>query len=198
MKPFSDGVHSPCHGSRRMGKVAMNPASPCNKTRCALRCDPPGQNETQSTLYLVNTRSVSARMPGGQRLLRSISAKAATVAAGCSSGLTSHGRATGRLARSGAVVIQPTVGHEPCSRPARCRLRRRHRAGRESIGGVASSQVTTAPGRASRPVALFQPRKSAAAPVGAPPFGGVRFPNEAGTRTIWRAETDPLPRIIGR
>ena len=84
---------------------------------------------------------------------------------GCSSGLAFHGRATGGLAPPAAVVIQLTVGHEPCSHPARCRrLRRRHRAGRESLGGVASSQLTTAPGRTSRPVAFFQPCKSIPAP----------------------------------
>ena len=83
---------------------------------------------------------------------------------GCTNGLAFHGRATGGLAPPGAVVIQLTVCHEPCSHPARCRRRRRHRAGRESIGGVASSQLTTAPGRASRPVAFFQPCKFVPAP----------------------------------
>ncbi len=68
---------------------------------------------------------------------------------GYSSGLPFHATATGGLAPPGAVVIQLTVEHEPCSHPAR------RRAGRDWIGGVTSSQLTTAPGRASRPVAFF-------------------------------------------
>ena len=118
----------------------------------------------------------------------------------CSSGLAFHGRATGGLAPPGAVVIQLTVGHEPCSRPARCRRRRRrHRAGRESIGGVASSQLTTAPGGASPPVASFQPCKFAAAPEakGQTDVFGQRLPRIAWEKPPARAVPPKAPPSTG-